>query len=45
MLDYFQDQIYVESFYIVFNIIAKYWLVIFLGYKFSYFLDTKMAYK
>ena len=45
MLDCFQDQVYIASFYIFFDVMAKHWPVVFLGYELMYFFDTKVTCK
>ena len=42
--DCFQGQVYIASLYVVLNIIAKRWPVIFFGYKLTCFLNIKVAY-
>ena len=43
MADCFQGQTYVASPYIVLDVTAERWPVVFLGYELTYFLDTKVA--
>ena len=43
MSDYCQGQPYIVSPHIVFDIMAKRWPIVFPGYEFMYFLDTKVA--
>ena len=43
MADYFWGQAYNASFHVVLDVMAKWWLVIFLGYKLTYFLNIKVA--
>ena len=45
VLDCFQGQTYVASPYIVLDITAERWLVVFLGYELICFLDTEVAYQ
>ena len=43
MTDCFQGQTYVVSPYIVLDVTAKFWLVVFSGYELMCFLDTKVT--
>ena len=43
MPDYFQGQTYVASLYIVFDVTAEHYPVVFLGYELTCFRDTKVA--
>ena len=43
MPDYFRGQTYVASPYIVLNVTAERWEVVFLGYELTCFFDTKVA--
>ena len=43
MSDCFRGQTYIASPYIVVDVTAERWPVVFLGYKLTYFLDTEVA--
>ena len=45
MSDCFRGQAYIASLQIVLDVMAKHWLVIFLGYELICFLNTKVAYQ
>ena len=43
MSDCFWGQAYIVSFHIVFDIMANHWLIVFLGYELTFFLNIKVA--
>ena len=43
MLNCFRGQAYIASLHIVFDVMAKGWPIVFLGYKLTYFFDIEVV--